>query len=120
MKIFAHAITFVSLMTITYQAVAVDLNELLPGLYGGDGVTISPAPNPLVTDHSAHFIADSNNAVTELNDQLAREVGTLPIGTSSPGGIAYKFDPDTGTYNMISKDLGPVLARGSRTLGKGN
>ncbi|MGI9293457.1 MAG: transporter [Pseudomonadales bacterium] len=96
-----------------------DLSELIPSLYGGDGITLQGNENP-DRNHEAHFTAEIDSSINLLNDQLGREVRTLPIGTSSPAGIAYKYDAEKGTYDLISRDLGPVLARGSRTLGKGN
>lgn len=98
---------------------AQDLSDLIPSLYGGDGITLQGNENP-DRNHEAHFTAKIDSSINLLNDQLGREVRTLPIGTSSPAGIAYKYNAEQGTYDLISRDLGPVLARGSRTLGKGN
>lgn len=98
---------------------ATDLSELIPSLYGGDGITLQGNEDP-DRNHEAHFTAEIDSSINLLNEQLGREVRTLPIGTSSPAGIAYKYDAEQGTYDLISRDLGPVLARGARTLGKGN
>ncbi len=99
---------------------ATDLADLIPGLYGGDGLVLEANVENPQFSHAAHFQGVSESEINALNDQLGREVRTLPIGTSSPAGIAYKYNAEQGTYDLISRDLGPVLARGSRTLGKGN
>ncbi len=102
------------------SAFAEDLADLIPSLYGGDGLVLEANVDNPQFSHEAHFQGVSASEINSLNDQLGREVRTLPIGTSSPAGIAYKYDAEQGTYELISRDLGPVLARGSRTLGKGN
>lgn len=99
---------------------ATDLADLIPSLYGGDGIVLQANVENPQFSHAAHFQGASESEINSLNDQLGREVRTLPIGTSSPAGISYKYNAEQGTYDLTSRDLGPVLARGSRTLGKGN
>lgn len=107
---------------IPFAAHAGGLVGLIPGLYGGDGLTLLPSDNPNFPSHEAHFTLDqSTDAIQEviaLNNQIASEIRPFPVAPSS-GGVTYQFDPQQGTYRQTSDTLGPFIAARPQTLGEG-
>jgi Putative MetA-pathway of phenol degradation len=91
------------------------LIDLLPGLYGGDGITLATAPT---ASHAAHFTIGSAASINRLNQQIASEVGVFPFA-SSVGGFTFAFDPLLGTFNRTTESLGPLFAERGPTLGRG-
>lgn len=98
-------------------SVARDLNALIPGLYGGDGITLAPAAPP-APDHSTHFSIATSSSINRLNSQIAAEIGAFPV-SSSVGGFTFAFDPTLGTFVPTTETLGPLFAERAQTLGKG-
>lgn len=96
---------------------AKDLNQLIPGLFGGDGIILAPAPPPAVS-HAPHFTVGSGSVIENLNNSIASAVRPSPV-TPSAGGITYEFDSVSGTYRETSTTLGPLVAERPQTLGKG-
>ncbi|MHC4830718.1 MAG: transporter, partial [Planctomycetota bacterium] len=92
-------------------ALGLDLDEVIPGLYGGDGITLG---NP---GHDAHFTASTFEQLQLINEGLAEIPGNLPIG-SSAASFTYEFDPVTAVpERKTDESLGPLFAERSRTLG---
>jgi hypothetical protein len=91
------------------------LVNLIPGLYGGDGIVLATAPT---ASHTAHFSIASAASINQLNQQIASEVGSFPF-SSSVGGFSFEFDPTIGDFVSTSKTLGPLVAERASTLGKG-
>jgi hypothetical protein len=91
------------------------LIDLLPGLYGGDGITLATAPT---ASHAAHFTIGSTASINRLNQQIASEVGSFPFA-SSVGGFTFAFDPLLGTFNRTTETLGPLFAERATPLGRG-
>ncbi|MEH6823597.1 MAG: transporter, partial [Motiliproteus sp.] len=102
-------------------ALAQDLVDLIPSLYGGDGITLSgvDAVTGATIGHAPHFTQETQSAVNQLNTQIGKEIRALPI-SSTPGGVSYRFDSELGTYSLTRRNLGPVLGQSSHTLGAGN
>jgi len=98
------------------ECLAEKLRDLIPGLYGGDGITLAKAPEP--RNHSPHFTIDSAAAINQLNDEIVGEIAALPFG-SLESGFALMFDPESGTFVRSTKSLGPLLAERPSTLGRG-
>lgn len=98
-------------------AYARDLNELIPGLYGGDGIILQETGGPFPS-HAPHFLESSGSVTQTLNRSIASAVRPSPL-TPSAGGITYEFDPASGTYRGTSSTLGPLVAERPQTLGKG-
>ncbi len=74
------------LMGIARPCVAQDkLIDLIPGLYGGDGIFLATAQ---VASHTAHFSLQSASNINRLNEQIAAEVGGFPF-SSSVGGFSF-------------------------------
>ncbi len=91
------------------------LIDLIPGLYGGDGIFLATDPG---ADHTAHFSIDTATSFNRLNDQIAAEVGGFPF-SSSVDDFNFTFDPELGTFVSTTASLGPLFAEQAQTLGKG-
>lgn len=91
------------------------LIDLIPGLYGGDGLLLATAPT---ASHTAHFSIASIASINRLNQQIAAEIGGFPF-SSSVGGFSFEFDPVLGDFVGTTKTLGPILAERAATLGRG-
>ena len=90
-----------------------ELKDLIPGLYGGDGITLTTA-----NSHTAHFTTQSLVNVNKLSNQIGSEIGTFPF-SSSVGAFSYAFDKQTGSFVQSSRSLGPLFAERAETLGRG-
>ncbi|MFC6670084.1 transporter [Marinobacterium aestuariivivens] len=99
------------------QALAKDLVDVIPGLYGGDGITLAPPEGPFPS-HEAHFLLASTESVLALNKLIAGEIRPFPVSPSA-GGVTYQFDPAQGTYVQTSQTLGPLVSERPETLGQG-
>lgn len=95
-----------------------DLNTLIPGLYGGDGIQLGTASGAGIPTHQTTFRLSSQSMTMGLNRRIATEIQPQPMA-SSAGGATYKFDPVTGTYTETSTTLGPIFSERPQTLGKG-
>ena len=120
-KVFAGqiAVSIAAALNVS-PALSADLVDLIPGLYGGDGITMVKT-DAAGRDHSGHFTYDPNqaNPLSDLNNEIASQVLPLPVN-ASPGGFTYRFDPDTGEYVRTSKKLGLLVGERPQTLGKGS
>ncbi len=94
---------------------AKDLIDLIPGLYGGDGIFLATAP---AATHTAHFSIASAASINRLNEQISSEIGVFPF-SSSVGGFTFALDPALGTFVRTTETLGPLLAERAPTLGRG-
>jgi hypothetical protein len=102
--------------TYLYPAPAAGkLIDLLPGLYGGDGILLATDP---AADHTAHFRIGSTASINRLNEQIATQIGTFPF-SSSVGGFTFALDPLLGTFVRTTETLGPLFAERAPTLGRG-
>jgi hypothetical protein len=72
------------------------------------------------TDHEAHFINGNNLAKfpRALNQSLATQLSTFPIGSSSGGFTATRSA--TGEITATSSSFGPSFSERALTLGQGN
>lgn len=89
------------------------LRELIPGLYGGNGITLAPA-----SGHAPHFTIDAAASINRLNEQIANEIGVFPF-TSAVGGFTFEFDESRGAFVRSTSSLGPLFAERAPTLGRG-
>lgn len=84
------------LLSVTDSA-ARKLRDLIPGLYGGDGITLAnPPAGSRFPSHAPHFTIDSAAAMHRLNEQIATEVAIFPF-SSSVGGFAFAFELEADT-----------------------
>jgi hypothetical protein len=91
------------------------LATLIPGLYGGDGITLATDPT---ANHAAHFTVDSSAGINRLNEQITSQIGIFPF-SSSVSGFTFAFDPSLGTFLRTTESLGPLFAERAPTLGSG-
>ncbi len=110
------AATVASLAAST--AAADKLNTLIPGLYGGDGITLAGAAGGPFPSHAPHFLIDTADNFNRLNDIISAQVGAIPFA-SAGAGFAFRFDEDLGTFVQTSESFGPVFAERAETIGDG-
>lgn len=99
------------------QVGATDLKNLIPGLYGGDGITLAPPSGPFPS-HAAHFTIDATAAINQLNNNISAQIAVFPFPSISSG-FAFEFNPDLGTFLKTPESLGPIFAERPRTVGAG-
>jgi hypothetical protein len=98
-----------------------------PGL-GGLLLRFFSPSNPVVLkanpvpafSHDAHFVTQPNAqaSLKQINSQLAAQISTFPIGSSS-GGFTFTFDSSLGVYHRTTQSFGPLFAERPQTAGKG-
>src|SRR5690349_20978200 len=69
----------VAAMGARQSAQALDLDQLIPNLYGGKGITLATQGPPQIAGHAAHFAAASGNALDQLNNQLSQSFSAFPF-----------------------------------------
>lgn len=103
------------LMALPGPALGRDLVDLIPGLYGGDGITLATTGGSI--EHAPHFTIVSASSINLLNTQIGSELGVFPF-SSSGGGFTFAFNPDSGTFVRSTESLGPLFAERAPTLGR--
>jgi hypothetical protein len=104
------------LISVPGHAAGRDLVDLIPGLFGGDGITLATTGGSI--EHAPHFDIGSAASITQLNSQIRSEIGVFPF--SSPGGgFTFSFDPESGGFVRTTETLGPLFAERAPTLGRG-
>jgi len=114
-RVLVGCIVGVVVLLIAQTSSARPLATLIPGLYGGDGITLATDPS---ANHAAHFTVDSSASINRFNDQIASQIGNFPF-SSSVGGFTFAFDPSLGTFLRTTETLGPLFAERAPTLGRG-
>lgn len=99
-------------------AAAEKLNTLIPGLYGGDGITLAGAEGGPFPSHAPHFLVQTADSFNRLNDIISAQVGAIPFA-SAGAGFAFRYDEDLGTFMQVAESFGPVFAERADTIGKG-
>lgn len=95
-----------------------ELIDIIPGLYGGDGITLLLDPGFTPT-HEAHFAFSSGQGnFNRLNKEISSEIGVFPF-SSSVGGFTFTFDAARGDFVRTTKSLGPLFSESAPTLGGG-
>ncbi|MGH8168844.1 MAG: transporter [Woeseiaceae bacterium] len=97
---------------------AENLDTLIPGLYGGDGITLAGADGGPFPSHAPHFLVASADSFNRLNDIISAQIGAIPFA-SSGAGFAFRYDEDLGTFVQVAKSFGPIYAERADTIGKG-
>ncbi|MBI2876394.1 MAG: hypothetical protein HYY20_05895 [Candidatus Tectomicrobia bacterium] len=88
------------------------LADLIPGLYGGDGLSLFLGGFP-------HSVDDDPIAkINQLGEHIASEISLFPF-SSSVGGFTFVFEKDLGTFVRTREPLGPLFAERAPTLGRG-
>lgn len=99
-------------------ATAEKLDTLIPGLYGGDGITLAGVDGGPFQSHAPHFTVGSADTFNRLNDSISAQIGAIPFA-SSGAGFAFRYDEDLGTFTQVATSFGPVFAERAETIGKG-
>ena len=99
-------------------AAAEKLNTLIPGLYGGDGITLAGVEGGPFPSHAPHFLIATEDSFNRLNDAISAQVGAIPFA-SAGAGFAFRYDEDLGTFVQVTESFGPVFAERADTIGKG-
>jgi hypothetical protein len=99
-------------------AIADKLNLLIPGLYGGDGISLAGVDGGPFPSHAPHFRVASADTFNRLNDIISAQIGAIPFA-SSGAGFAFRYDEDLGTFVQVAKSFGPIYAERADTIGKG-
>lgn len=107
-----------ALSLISVSAFADKLNTLIPGLYGGDGITLAGVEGGPFPSHAPHFLVETADSFNRLNDVISAQIGAIPFA-SSGAGFAFRYDEDLGTFVHESKSFGPIFAERADTVGKG-
>ena len=110
------------LLLATDQAQARKLKDLLPTLFGPNGITLERVENlpccSLEGGHEPHFLVESQAELTTLNNALRGQLGNFPL-PSPASGFTYGFDPNLGTFTRSTESFGPIFADRAETVGRG-
>jgi hypothetical protein len=106
------------LLLAANQARAEKLKNLLPNLFGPDGITLERVEGPGVFPHDPHFRVESAAELTALNDALRGQLGNFPL-PSPASGFTFQFDPNLGTFTRSTESFGPIFADRAETVGRG-
>jgi Putative MetA-pathway of phenol degradation len=106
------------LLLASSHALAEKLNTLIPGLYGGDGITLAGVEDGPFPSHAPHFTVESADTFNRLNDLISAQIGAIPFA-SSGAGFAFRYDEDLGTFVQVATSFGPIYAERADTIGKG-
>jgi hypothetical protein len=110
LRISAIAALSLRLLLAAPGAGAEDLDQIIPGLYGGDGITLAD-PN-----HTAHFAEDSLSAFNSLSSGISSAVNLGNLGAST---ASFTFDTQQAVFVNSTDSLGPTYAERAETIGKG-
>ena len=112
-QIVVALMTVLVILLMAQESSSRDLIDLIPGLYGGHGITLAEARG-----HAPHFTVDSPVSSNQLNRQISSEIAVFPF-TSSQGGFTYAFDAAQNTFVRTTQTLGPMFAEKALTMGRG-
>ncbi len=93
---------------------ATDLKDVIPNLFGGQGIILQPGgPLPFFPQNS-RFEASSLQGLDRLNSQLTSAIGVPSFNSSVTG---FTFDIERGIPVRTTESLGPLLTERATTLG---
>lgn len=101
------------LLIAASAASAGDVRDIITGLYGGDGITLSEASG---FGHDAHFTAESLQGLEDLSTGLASSLQFNAFNAVSTG---FLLDIETGIPERTTESFGPLFAETTTTLGEG-
>lgn len=117
MKKLASVLTACVVVLAAATTHAGSLSDLLPNLFGPNGITLAP-PVPPAPSHAAHFTVTTQEQLTVLNDSLRGQLSTVPL-PSAASGLVFKFDPALGAFTRTGESFGPIYSQRADTIGKG-
>lgn len=99
---------------ITTNSHAEDLATRLDGLFGAQGITLTPT----IPGHIAHFSSVSLATLGLLTQQLASTAADFPAISTTPG-FTFRYNSQIQAFERSSSSLGPVFVERAQTLGRG-
>jgi hypothetical protein len=87
-----------------------DLVDVIPSLFGGNGITLA------TTNHEAHFTTQSLQQLNTLNEGIASGLNIPNVGAST---ASFTFNVQQAVFVRSTESLGPTLAQRAETIGKG-
>jgi hypothetical protein len=97
-----------------------DLAQFITDLYGGEGITLPPAPDipaNIADAHVPHFTGEQQIAqLNALSNGLLSGVGVFALNSTVTG---ITFDLSQGVPVTTQDSLGPLLAERATTVGEG-
>ena len=91
------------------------LSDMLPNLFGQGGITL--APPAVGFTHAPHFVVNSEEELTVLNDSLRSSLTNLPL-PSPASSFTFRFDPALGTFTRSTDSFGPIYTQRAETTGR--
>jgi hypothetical protein len=99
-------------LLLTSSASARKANDVIPGLFGGDGIVLRDPSN----GHAAIFTPPTNDQLNALSDAIGSQVGQFAVGAAV---ASFSFDPVQAVFMQTNESLGPLAAERAETIEKG-
>jgi hypothetical protein len=90
-----------------------DLIDLIPSLYGGDGIQLFDVGG--ANSHRPHFQGDALVKLSQLTTAASETSFPIP---SSQGGFTFEFDPVLNEFVQSTGSSGPIFSERPQTIGK--
>jgi hypothetical protein len=113
MQRFQKSVVFLVVVLLSHSAWAGNLEDVIPGLYGGDGVRLQTPPN----NHAAQFTSPDGGEFQEIGNAIASGVNLVSAGAVVS---SFRFDPAQAVFVRSDEGLGDMIAELADTIGKGN
>ncbi len=107
------ALAFIALVLMCQSASAGKAEDVIPRLYGGDGISLRTPPN----NHAAQFTSPDGGEFAEIGSAIQSSVNFL---ASSAVVSSFTFDPSQAVFVRSDEGLGSMVAELADTIGKGN
>ena len=89
-----------------------DLQDVIPGLYGGDGIALATSRQAAFPQ----FTAPTNNELLLLNNAISSNLNLFGSGTAV---ASFEFDPAQAIFVRSEDSLGPIVGERADTIGRG-
>lgn len=106
-------VVFVVVALLSHTAGAGKLEDVIPGLYGGDGIRLQTPPN----NHAAQFTSPDGGEFTAIGTAIGSSLNQL---STSAVVNSFTFDPTQAVFVRSDEGLGDMIAEHADTIGKGN
>lgn len=101
-------------LVLALPAGAEKLVNVIPGLYGGDGITLDN------DSHRAHFEEEGASGLTAELDQINSEIlNAINLVNSGAAVASFTFDIQEAIFVQSTESLGPTVAERPQTIGEG-
>ena len=92
---------------------AKSLDEVIPGLYGGNGFQTDPN---FAGNRSNDFGISVFDSFNQLTNGIGSQIGQFAVNSTV---AAFRFDVERGVPVQVTKSLGPLFGERADTIGKG-